>query len=64
MHLPTLRVPTESGRLIATSAGTGAYRELQVSARKTLGDDQQVFVSYVRSATRGEGPPWLRRYAR
>ncbi len=54
MHLPTLRVPTESGALIATSAGTGAYREVQVSARKMLGNDQQVFVSYVRSATRGE----------
>ena len=36
------------------SAGTGSYREVQISARKTLANDQQLFASYVRSSAEGE----------
>lgn len=53
-RLATLRVPTESGPLTLESTGVARYRELQVSARRSWADDQQVFVSYVRSLGRGE----------
>jgi hypothetical protein len=53
-RLATLRVPNESGDLTLDSAGTGSYREVQISARRTLTNDQQLFVSYVRSAADGE----------
>jgi hypothetical protein len=53
-ELATLRVPRQSGPLMVESTGTAKYREAQVSVRKTWADDQQVFVSYVRSSGRGE----------
>jgi hypothetical protein len=53
-RLTTLDVPTGSGALIVRSSGVGEYREMQVSARRTWADDQQLFVSYVRSVSRGE----------
>jgi hypothetical protein len=53
-NLATLRVPSVSGPLTVESTGASRYRELQLSVRKTWPDDQQVFVSYVRSTGRGE----------
>jgi hypothetical protein len=53
-RLATLHVPLAGGPLAVRSDGRSRYRELQISARKTLPDDQQVFVSYVRSSARGE----------
>src|SRR6185369_11116058 len=53
-ELATLRVPSQSGAMTVESTGTARYREAQLSVRKTWKDDQQVFVSYVRSSGRGE----------
>lgn len=53
-HLATLTVPTVSGPAAVRSTGTGSYRELQLSVRKTWLRDQQLFVSYVRSSALGE----------
>jgi hypothetical protein len=53
-RLATLQVPNESGDLTIDSTGTGSYREVQLSARRTLTNDQQLFVSYVRSSAEGE----------
>jgi hypothetical protein len=53
-HLATLDVPTMSGPLAVRSTGIGSYRELQLSMRRTWANDQQLFVSYVRSSARGE----------
>jgi hypothetical protein len=53
-RLATLHVPRLSGPLSVGSTGTARYRELQVSARRTWARDQQAFVSYVRSMSRGE----------
>ena len=53
-QLATLYVPATSGPAAVRSTGTGSYRELQVSVRKTWPHDQQLFVSYVRSSARGE----------
>jgi hypothetical protein len=53
-RLATLRVPDASGFLMVQSAGAAEYRELQVSGRRTWKDNQQLFVSYVRSSARGE----------
>lgn len=53
-RLATLHVPTESGALAIQSSGSGRYRELQVSVRRTWEHDQQMFVSYVRSSARGD----------
>jgi hypothetical protein len=53
-RLATLAVPLESGSLFVRSDGTAAYRELQISARRTWANDQQLFVSYVRSVSTGE----------
>jgi hypothetical protein len=53
-RLATLRVPQESGPMVVESTGAAEYKEAQFSVRKTWPDDQQVFVSYVRSDGRGE----------
>jgi hypothetical protein len=53
-NLATLRVPSVSGPLQVESTGTADYREAQFSVRRVWTDDQQVFVSYVRSSGRGE----------
>jgi hypothetical protein len=53
-RLATLHVPRSSGALAVRSDGTSTYRELQISARKAMPNDQQVFVSYVRASGRGE----------
>src|SRR5207249_3003619 len=49
-RLATLRVPNETGDLTVDSAGTGFYREVQLSTRRRWENDQQLFVSYVRSS--------------
>ncbi|MBW8861076.1 MAG: TonB-dependent receptor [Acidobacteria bacterium] len=53
-RLPTLRVPETSGELFLRGDGVSTYREVQVSARRMFANDQQLFVSYVRSASDGE----------
>ena len=53
-RLPTLNVPSTSGPLFVRGDGVSEYHEVQVSARRTFQHDQQVFVSYVRSISRGE----------
>jgi hypothetical protein len=53
-RLATLDVPREGGLLALRSNGTSTYREFQVSMRKTWPNQQQLFVSYVRSSARGE----------
>ena len=53
--LATFRVPSSERRcLLVESGGLGSYHELQISARRTWAKDQQLFVSYVRSAATGE----------
>lgn len=53
-RLATLHVPLSSGPLAVRSDGTSTYRELQISMRKMMPNDQQIFASYVRSSARGE----------
>jgi hypothetical protein len=53
-RLATLGVPTTGGALTLASTGTARYREVQVSVRRTWERDQQLFISYVRSASEGE----------
>ncbi len=53
-RLATLDVPPSSGPLAVASTGITSYRELQVSARQTWAGQQQLFVSYVWSSSRGE----------
>ena len=53
-RLPTLDVPVGGGQLIIRGDGVANYREVQISARKKWDNDQQLFVSYVRSASTGE----------
>jgi len=53
-RLPTLRVPEASGLLFVRGDGVSTYREVQISARRMFANDQQLFVSYVRSASEGE----------
>ena len=53
-RVATLDVPEISGPLAVSSTGTGEYREFQASVRQTWGRQQQVFLSYVRSSSRGE----------
>ena len=53
-RVAVLDVPLQSGALRIDSTGQGAYRELQLSVRKTWSDDQQLFASYVRSSSNGE----------
>jgi hypothetical protein len=52
--LPTLDVPAGGGDLIVRGDGVADYREVQISARKKWENEQQLFVSYVRSVSRGE----------
>jgi hypothetical protein len=53
-NVATFCVPETSGALTVDSSGSGSYREVQISARQTWVDDQQLFVSYVRSEAEGE----------
>jgi hypothetical protein len=53
-RLATLRVPRASGNIAVESTGSGRYREMQISVRRTWAREQQLFVSYVRSYGRGE----------
>jgi hypothetical protein len=53
-RLTTLDVPIDGGPLRVDSGGSGHYRELQVSVRRTWEHDQMLFVSYVRSRALGE----------
>jgi hypothetical protein len=53
-RLAVLQVPADSGDLAVVSGGRGAYRELQLSARRLWPNEQQLFVSYVRASARGE----------
>jgi hypothetical protein len=53
-RLPTLDVPLHGGLMAVRGNGVAAYREVQVSARRTWANDQQLFVSYVRSVSTGE----------
>jgi len=52
--LPTLDVPAGGGPMVVRGDGVADYREVQISARKKWENDQQLFVSYVRSASLGE----------
>jgi outer membrane receptor protein involved in Fe transport len=53
-RLPTLDVPSQSGLMVVRGDGVAEYREVQVSARRTWANDQQLFLSYVRSVSTGE----------
>jgi hypothetical protein len=53
-RLPTLDVPLHSGALVVRGDGLANYHEIQVSGRRTWANDQQLFVSYVRSVSKGE----------
>jgi hypothetical protein len=59
-HLPTLSVPPlgadglRSGPLLVASTGHARYWEIQATGRLKWGDANQVFLSYVRSGSRGE----------
>ena len=59
-HLPTLTVPPlgedglQSGPLLVASTGHAQYWEVQATGRVKWGDANQVFLSYVRSRSRGE----------
>ena len=53
-RLAILDVPASGEALAVTSAGSGTYRELQVSGRQVWPNDQQLFMSYVWSSARGE----------
>ena len=53
-RLPTLDVPLESGPMVVRGNGVATYREVQISVRKKWENEQQLFVSYVRSVSKGE----------
>jgi hypothetical protein len=53
-RIAKLDVPSVSGTLTVNSKGTGTYREMQFAVRRTWADDQQIFVSYVRSSLQGD----------
>jgi hypothetical protein len=53
-RLATLNVSRASGDIAVESTGRGRYREAQVSVRRTWAQEQQLFVSYVRSYGKGE----------
>jgi hypothetical protein len=53
-RLATLDVPLSSGPLTVASNGTARYQEAEFSLRRAWAHDQQIFVSYVRSSSRGE----------
>lgn len=52
--LPTFNVPPDGGPLVVRGDGVAEYQEIQISARKKWENDQQLFVSYVRSVSKGE----------
>jgi hypothetical protein len=52
--LPTFNVPADGGTIVLRGDGEAEYREIQISARKKWAGDQQLFVSYVRSVSKGE----------
>jgi hypothetical protein len=53
-RLARVNVPEQTGDLRLESDGEGTYQEIQLSARRRWPDDQQLFVSYVRSTSLGE----------
>jgi hypothetical protein len=53
-ELPTVMVGPEGGDAVLASVGDSVYRELQISVRQVWSPDAQLFVSYVRAATRVE----------
>jgi len=53
-NVTTMTVPVIDGPLSVGSTGSGSYRELQVSVRRTWPHDQVLFVSYVQSRAIGE----------
>ena len=53
-HIATLRVPADGGLMPVRSDGSSTYRDLELSVRRRWDGDQQIFVSYVRAAGRGE----------
>jgi hypothetical protein len=53
-HLPTVMVGQAGGEAVLASTGESEYRELQISVRQVWSADAQLFVSYVRAASRAE----------
>ena len=53
-QLPTVDVPPAGGLALLAGTGESQYYELQLSVRKTWPEDNQVFVSYVRSSSVGD----------
>ena len=52
--LPTVLVNASGGDAVLASVGDSLYREFQMSVRQAWSPDAQLFVSYVRAATRAE----------
>ena len=53
-QLPTVMVGPAGGDAVLASTGDSLYRELQISVRQAWSADAQLFVSYVRAASRVE----------
>jgi hypothetical protein len=53
-RLAVLDVPPTGGWMPVQSTGAATYREFQIAVRRTWKNDQQLFVSYVRSAAVGD----------
>ena len=53
-HLPTVDVPAAGGLALLAGTGESRYYEFQLTARKTWLQDNQVFISYVRSSSVGD----------
>jgi hypothetical protein len=53
-RLPTVDVPVAGGVMLLSDAGESQYYEFQVAARKVWENNQQMFLSYVRSSSTGE----------
>jgi hypothetical protein len=53
-QLPTVDVPSTGGLALLAGTGESQYYELQLSVRKTWPDDNQIFLSYVRSSSVGD----------
>jgi hypothetical protein len=52
--LPTVNVPASGGLVLLSSNGRSRYRELSISLRQVWRANTEMFVSYVRSYSRGE----------
>jgi hypothetical protein len=52
--LPTVQVPEAGGPTPIAGVGTSDYEEVQVSVRRLWANQSQIFVSYVRSLSRGD----------